>query len=50
MCGRNSLFNPQPELEERFDATARAPIRPRYNIAPREDLGVVRNDEPETID
>lgn len=50
MCGRNSLFHPQPELEERFDATAREPIRPRYNIAPREDLAVIRNDEPEAID
>lgn len=50
MCGRNSFFNPQPKLEERFDATAQEPIRPRYNIAPREDLAVVRNDEPDTID
>lgn len=50
MCGRNSLFHAQPELEERFDATARNPIRPRYNIAPGEDLAVVRNDAPETID
>lgn len=50
MCGRNSLFHPQPELEDRFDAEAHEPIRPRYNIAPGEDLAVVRNDEPETID
>jgi putative SOS response-associated peptidase YedK len=50
MCGRNSLFHPQPELEERFDATAYEPIRPQYNIASGEDLAVVRNDEPEAID
>lgn len=50
MCGRNSLFVPQSELEERFDATAREPIRPRYNIAPGEDLAVIRNDEPDAID
>ena len=50
MCGRNSLFTPQPVLEERFDATARAPIRRRYNVAPGEDLAVVRNDDPEGID
>lgn len=50
MCGRNSLFNPQPELEERFDADAREPIRPRYNIAPGDDLAVIRNGEADVID
>jgi len=50
MCGRTSLFTPQSVLEERFDATAAEPLEPRYNIAPREDLAVIRNDSPETID
>ena len=50
MCGRNSLFAPQADLEERFDATARHPVRPQYNIAPGEELAVVRNDEPGAID
>jgi putative SOS response-associated peptidase YedK len=50
MCGRTSLFAPQSIVEERFDATAVEPLCPRYNIAPREDLAVIRNDAPETID
>lgn len=49
MCGRTSLFVPQGRLEERFDATAATSIPPRYNIAPRDDLAVVRNDDPEQI-
>ena len=50
MCGRTSLFTPQPTLEERFDATAAHPIRPRYNVPPGDDLAVVTNEAPETID
>jgi putative SOS response-associated peptidase YedK len=50
MCGRTSLFAPQSEVEERFDAEAVRPLRPRYNIAPREDLAVIRNDAPDRID
>ena len=49
MCGRSSLFVPQSELEQRFDATAVDPIVPRYNIAPREDLAVIRDDAPGEI-
>lgn len=50
MCGRTSLFAPQSVLEARFDAEAAQPLTPRYNVAPREDLAVIRNDAPETID
>jgi putative SOS response-associated peptidase YedK len=50
MCGRTSLFAPQSAVEARFDATAVEPLEPRYNIAPREELAVVRNDAPDTID
>ena len=50
MCGRTSLFAPQSVIEERFDATAVESLEPRYNIAPREELAVIRNDAPETID
>ncbi|QSG14120.1 SOS response-associated peptidase [Halapricum desulfuricans] len=50
MCGRTSLFAPQSVVQARFDATADQPLEPRYNIAPREDLAVVRNDAPDTID
>lgn len=50
MCGRTSLFTPQSVLEGQFDAEAVEPLRPRYNIAPREELAVIRNDAPNQID
>ena len=50
MCGRTSLFVPPSNLRERFDARPEERIRPRYNIAPGEDLAVVRNDAPDVID
>jgi putative SOS response-associated peptidase YedK len=50
MCGRTSLFTPQSVIEERFDAEAVRPLAPRYNIAPREDLAVIRNDSPDRIE
>lgn len=50
MCGRTSLFAPQSVLASRFDAEPVEPLEPRYNIAPREDLAVIRKDAPETID
>jgi putative SOS response-associated peptidase YedK len=49
MCGRYTLFTPQPELEERFDAHARGEIEARYNCAPSQQLPVVTNDEPEVL-
>ncbi|MGM0591106.1 MAG: SOS response-associated peptidase [Halobacteriota archaeon] len=49
MCGRTSLFTPLAELEARFDATAVEPFPPRYNIAPGEDLAVIRNDALDDI-
>ncbi len=49
MCGRLSLFAPQDELEDRFDATPVREIRPRYNVAPGQEHPVVRNDAPEEI-
>lgn len=50
MCGRTSVFQPQPEIERRFSATFREEWNPQYNIAPQERLPTVQNDEPETID
>lgn len=52
MCGRTSQFLPKPELESRFDAEVDPDVeyRPRYNIAPSEDLEVVTNEDTETIE
>lgn len=49
MCGRYTLFTPQPTLEERFDADAESPLEPRYNCAPSQRLPVVTNEAPDTI-
>lgn len=52
MCGRNSLFEPQTQLESRFDAevVADGGYEPRYNIAPGEPLEVITNEAPQAID
>ena len=49
MCGRLSLHAPTPALEDRFDATATREFPPRYNVAPRDELAVVRDDAPGEI-
>ncbi|SMO86122.1 SOS response associated peptidase (SRAP) [Halorubrum cibi] len=43
MCGRNSLFIDQADLEARFDAEVAADggYTPRYNIAPGVDLFII---------
>ena len=49
MCGRTSLSIDATDLENRFDIEIDDQDVPkRYNIAPRDDLLAVRNDEPET--
>ncbi len=49
MCGRISLFVLPSVLEDRFDAGVADPLSPRYNVAPREDLAVIRDDAPGEI-
>ncbi len=49
VCGRYTLFVEQDDLEERFDARFRGSFSPQYNAAPRQQLPVITNDEPETI-
>lgn len=52
MCGRYTLFVDQTELEERFDvrfADSSDGFSPRYNMAPGQQLPVITNDAPETI-
>lgn len=50
MCGRFSLFVPQPDVERRFEASATEPLGERYNIAPGDDVAVIRADAPNVID
>lgn len=50
MCGRNSLFPPASTLEDRFDADLHfESYRPRYNIAPGEELAVITDERPDVI-
>lgn len=46
MCGRYTLFTPQLELEERFDATFDG-FEPRYNAAPGQSLPVITDARPD---
>lgn len=52
MCGRTSLFIPQGELEDQFDArvVTDGGYQPRFNIAPGDRLEVITNEEPDAID
>jgi putative SOS response-associated peptidase YedK len=52
MCGRNSLFIDQADLEARFDAevVTDGGYTPRYNIAPGDDLHIITNEAPDEID
>ena len=44
MCGRYSLHTPPEELLEHFGLTALPEWEPRYNIAPTQDVPIVRQD------
>lgn len=52
MCGRNSLFIEQGDLEARFDAEVIGDggYTPRYNIAPGDKLEVITNEATDEID
>ena len=52
MCGRNSLFIDQQDLESAFDAivVANGGYTPRYNIAPGDGLEVIISEAPDEID
>jgi putative SOS response-associated peptidase YedK len=52
MCGRNSLFVGQSDLEARFNAevVTDGGYTPRYNIAPGDKLEVITNEAANEID
>lgn len=49
MCGRYTLIVEQDALEARFEAECTESFRPRYNMAPGQELPVITADAPETI-
>jgi putative SOS response-associated peptidase YedK len=46
MCGRFTLRTPQGVLVEQFRLKSIPPLQPRFNIAPTQQIGVVRQTEP----
>ena len=42
MCGRYSLKTSVEQLSEKFQLPEILPLKPRYNIAPSQDVAVVR--------
>ncbi len=49
MCGRYTLIVEQGDLETRFDAESSRSFRPRYNMAPGQELPVITGEKPNTI-
>jgi len=45
MCGRYSLTTPVEGIIRLFDVPERPNLRPRYNIAPTQDVAAIRRDE-----
>lgn len=50
MCGRTSMAVPTPTVKTRFNLTTVPELDPRYNIAPGDDLPVIQNDNPDTLE
>ena len=49
MCGRYSIFTPINPLKIRFNLARAEALKPTYNAAPTQDLPVILNSEPTTI-
>ncbi len=49
MCGRYSIFTPRNALQIRFNALRAEALKPIYNAAPTQNLPVILNSEPTTI-
>jgi putative SOS response-associated peptidase YedK len=49
MCSRFSLISVGEFLAKRFDVEIDDTIKPRYNIAPSEEIVVIRQDEPRRL-
>ncbi len=44
MCGRYRLSRRKEPIQEYFDTTDEVDWEPRYNIAPSQDVGIIRQD------
>ena len=45
MCGRFALYSDPFTLARRFEADALPELRPRYNVAPSQNIPIVREEE-----
>jgi putative SOS response-associated peptidase YedK len=45
MCGRFALYSDAVTLARRFEADALPKLRPRYNVAPTQDIPIVRDED-----
>ena len=44
MCGRFALYSDSFTLARRFEAEALSELRPRYNVAPSQNIPIVREE------
>ncbi|HQO59148.1 MAG TPA: SOS response-associated peptidase family protein [Candidatus Omnitrophota bacterium] len=49
MCGRYSLIKKKKELQARFGVQVQLELFPQYNIAPQQDVVIIRNTSPGDI-
>jgi putative SOS response-associated peptidase YedK len=47
MCGRFTLHTPTAQIEEAFHLHSGLELKPRYNIAPSQDIPIIRDTENE---
>jgi putative SOS response-associated peptidase YedK len=47
MCGRFTLHTPTAQIEEAFHLNSGLELKPRYNIAPSQDIPIIRDTETE---
>jgi putative SOS response-associated peptidase YedK len=47
MCGRFAFYSPAEATAALFGAEKAAALKPRYNIAPTQDIAAVRNTDPD---
>ncbi|MBT8079425.1 MAG: SOS response-associated peptidase [Gammaproteobacteria bacterium] len=50
MCGRFAFYSPAEATAALFGATATSDFKPRYNIAPTQDIAAVRNDTEQSAE
>ena len=48
MCGRFAFYSPAEATAALFGATTTSELKPRYNIAPTQDIAAIRNDQEQS--